>query len=465
MPRPRSNIGRRSRCAIIERKKRSKRTEQKRLEDNERIRVRISQKRAEELPDQREKRLKASREDARKKRAAHLSQQRQINVRQRLLQIQYLNDHSAHDDAFSFEPDIQCTLIENTKKVCQHCTEMGFEEEASVGGYVDLNTTALSIYSSFHGELSRSPHFPGDTIATPQVVIGKCPSEKEKKDTIQSYMDSNDAKKPPGVLVVNHLIKRLRSQGISKVFKHEMTTSRENNNPNKTSLYFSKASKLLLLGGLSGCVKWIENDYKKPIYKHIQSCLTVCILIFVGMEVGAFITQTNLSEKQAADLMVLGFSHPIVLSYQFIISYHKERVKDLLYKLCISLKNVYNDPDLERVMIKRATLYSIAFLLNISFALISYGYEGVSQAVGTGNKWRKRKKHRKEADLLPTAMYSSGWQNCRGTRSQRVRKLLVIAMTLAQKRAVIRSFGTMEISYRAYVSMVKASYSAFSLLY
>ncbi|CAH2229407.1 jg14866 [Pararge aegeria aegeria] len=33
-------------------------------------------------------------------------------------------------------------------------------------------------WGSSHGELSRSPHSPGDAVATPQVVIGKCPSEK-----------------------------------------------------------------------------------------------------------------------------------------------------------------------------------------------------------------------------------------------------------------------------------------------
>ncbi|CAH2236789.1 jg8548 [Pararge aegeria aegeria] len=35
-------------------------------------------------------------------------------------------------------------------------------------------------WGSFHGELSRSPHSPGDAVATPQVVSGKCPSENRK---------------------------------------------------------------------------------------------------------------------------------------------------------------------------------------------------------------------------------------------------------------------------------------------
>ncbi|CAH2230862.1 jg15300 [Pararge aegeria aegeria] len=41
--------------------------------------------------------------------------------------------------------------------------------------------TPIEPWGSSHGELSRSPHSPGDAVATPQVVIGKCPSEKAKK--------------------------------------------------------------------------------------------------------------------------------------------------------------------------------------------------------------------------------------------------------------------------------------------
>ncbi|CAH2207497.1 jg27885, partial [Pararge aegeria aegeria] len=32
-------------------------------------------------------------------------------------------------------------------------------------------------WRSTHGELSGSPHSPGDAVTTPQVVIGKCPSK------------------------------------------------------------------------------------------------------------------------------------------------------------------------------------------------------------------------------------------------------------------------------------------------
>ncbi|XP_045446862.1 uncharacterized protein LOC123655069 [Melitaea cinxia] len=70
-----------------------------------------------------------------------------------------------------------------------------------------------------------------------------------------------------------------------------------------------------------------------------------------------------------------------------------------------------------------------------------------------------------EAALVPTAMYSSGWHNCRGATSAKVRRLLVVAMMQGQKFTVLRSFGIVEISYQSYLSIVKSSYSGFSLLY
>ncbi|XP_045765284.1 uncharacterized protein LOC123867332 [Maniola jurtina] len=408
-----------------------------------------------------------------------------------------------------------------------------------------------------------------------------------------------------------------------------MSTSSENSNHNskhnlnKTSLYFYKVNTFWLIGALPDLLKWQESGYTKTIHKYIQKVLTVCIFIFVAMEVGSFFTQKNLSAKQASDMTILAFSHSILTSYSFVIEYYKEEVNILLYKLCIKMKNVYNDPEVERQMIKKTTMYSVAFLLNLMSALVSYGLEGVMQvlrggtfvtvvtawpdvtdksiAAGIGrffgyfmwwvcmtrvsavfiliiittgclayqfnnlqsyfyslndifdeqsiretgqeNAEQKYEEALKvgiqlhsetlwctrqcqlvcgfvysaqiiinvfvfslqmlqmmstertlamaftivltsasllystgilmwnggdvtvAAGLLPTAIYSSGWQNCRGKSSQRVRKLLVIAMDQAQRPVVLRSFGIMEISYQAYVSMVKASYSAFSLMY
>ncbi|XP_052740747.1 uncharacterized protein LOC112050982 [Bicyclus anynana] len=416
-----------------------------------------------------------------------------------------------------------------------------------------------------------------------------------------------------------------------------MHFSTKNYDSKKTSQYFYKAGRILAIGGLPGYVKWCESGYTRPVYKHIQSFLTVCVVSFVVMEVGAFFTQTNLTERQQTDLLVLGFCHPILMTYPFILTYHRERIRNLLYRLCVTLKKVYNDVEVERRMTRSATLYSISIVLNIYSALISYGYEEMLHVIRTGEylfvknssviveedgtfmpvitAWpdvkdesnlahisriacyliwwvcmtricaafyliiiitgclcfqytnlqsyfyslndifeqagetdRENAEHKYEeafkvgiqlhaetlwctrqcqvicsivyslqivlnvatfsvlmlqmtnsertlastiktvvscaallcttgmsmwnagnvtieATHLPTAMYCSGWHLCRGRSSLRVRKLLVVAMIQAQRHVVIHGFGIMEISYRAYVTMVKTSYSVFSLLY
>ncbi|XP_063635754.1 odorant receptor 22a-like [Cydia splendana] len=69
-----------------------------------------------------------------------------------------------------------------------------------------------------------------------------------------------------------------------------------------------------------------------------------------------------------------------------------------------------------------------------------------------------------EATKLRTAMFHSGWHNCRGQASVRVRKLLIIAIRQAQDPVTIKGFGILELSYESYISMVKLAYSVFSVL-
>ncbi|CAF4816312.1 unnamed protein product [Pieris macdunnoughi] len=70
-----------------------------------------------------------------------------------------------------------------------------------------------------------------------------------------------------------------------------------------------------------------------------------------------------------------------------------------------------------------------------------------------------------EASILPTAIFFSGWHHCRGKSSIRVRKLITFAIAQSQKPITMRSFNVIELSYRSYVSIVKSSYSVFSILY
>nr|AFC91742.1 putative odorant receptor OR58 [Cydia pomonella] len=70
-----------------------------------------------------------------------------------------------------------------------------------------------------------------------------------------------------------------------------------------------------------------------------------------------------------------------------------------------------------------------------------------------------------EASRLPAAMFHSGWHNCTRQSSVRVRKLVTIAIAQAQKRVRIKGLGFIELSYESYVTIVKSSYSLFSVIY
>nr|ALM26217.1 odorant receptor 28 [Athetis dissimilis] len=70
-----------------------------------------------------------------------------------------------------------------------------------------------------------------------------------------------------------------------------------------------------------------------------------------------------------------------------------------------------------------------------------------------------------EASHLATAMYLSGWYHNQGAASARIRKLVVISMSQAQRPVVLKGFGYIDLSYQMYLRIVKGSYSVFSVIY
>ncbi|XP_063893414.1 uncharacterized protein LOC110381828 [Helicoverpa armigera] len=70
-----------------------------------------------------------------------------------------------------------------------------------------------------------------------------------------------------------------------------------------------------------------------------------------------------------------------------------------------------------------------------------------------------------EASRLPTSIYFSGWYNCRGQSLVRLRNLIVITMASAQRPVVLKGLGYIDLSYQSYITIVKSSYSVFSVLY
>ncbi|XP_063360109.1 uncharacterized protein LOC134649333 [Cydia amplana] len=70
-----------------------------------------------------------------------------------------------------------------------------------------------------------------------------------------------------------------------------------------------------------------------------------------------------------------------------------------------------------------------------------------------------------EAGNLPTAIFLSGWQNNTNMYSYRIRRMMLIALAQSQKPVIIKSCGFIGLSYQSYLSIVKTSYSIFSVLY
>ncbi|CAK1598430.1 unnamed protein product [Parnassius mnemosyne] len=392
---------------------------------------------------------------------------------------------------------------------------------------------------------------------------------------------------------------------------------------NLTSEFFKKFCKYIYLCGNS--YLWIEeiefSSLFLKVYRKLTDLITVCIYIFISMQLAGLFTQPNLTEKQYYDRFVLSFCHPVTIVFYLYTDYYKNTTKEIIFKLAVVLKNVYNDKDIERQMLRKSKLYSVAILCNFSTTLISYGFDGLVQVacregtfttvitawpdvedrsvyanigrVATYIVWwlyvirlsatyllmtflticlsyqyknlqsyfynlekifdenelsqfEKEKKYERsvkigiklhsetnwcvdktqtvlafvfngqiminvvlictvmlqmansertisnalatvttgttclvctgffmwfagditvEAGSLSTAIYSSGWENCEGDCSARMRRLLVFAITQSQKPVVLRSFGIVDLSYQSFVTIVKASYSVFSLLY
>nr|WPO56507.1 odorant receptor [Leucinodes orbonalis] len=127
-----------------------------------------------------------------------------------------------------------------------------------------------------------------------------------------------------------------------------------------------------------------------------------------------------------------------------------------------------------------SNVYGIHILLNISvlvsvmFQMIYTGrsLDGLLSTVATGSAMLLSTGYfmwcagdvTVEASCLATNMYSSGWQNC-GANASRVRQLLTLAMMKAQEPFQITILGIFTVSYQAFLSIVKSSYTIFTMLY
>nr|WPO56489.1 odorant receptor [Leucinodes orbonalis] len=119
-------------------------------------------------------------------------------------------------------------------------------------------------------------------------------------------------------------------------------------------------------------------------------------------------------------------------------------------------------------------LVNISVLVSVMFQMVYTGRDldsvfstlatGTAMLISTGYFMWCAGDVTVEASFLATDMYFSGWHNC-GENAPRVRRLLILAMMQAQNPVEITIMGVFTVSYQAFLSIVKSSYTIFTVLY
>lgn len=156
---------------------------------------------------------------------------------------------------------------------------------------------------------------------------------------------------------------------------------------NKTKRYFYRISLIAYLCGLKNF--WIE-DLGLPrrfikIYDVLMKTLNMMLFIFVIMEVAAFFTQDKLSDKQQFDLMLYATSHSILYVYGIMLSCNTKELRDLLLDMIVTFKKVYNDVEVEKLMINKSQNYSLALMFSGTLSMIMYTCDSLLLTFRTGN--------------------------------------------------------------------------------
>ncbi|KAG6454916.1 uncharacterized protein LOC115446599 [Manduca sexta] len=393
--------------------------------------------------------------------------------------------------------------------------------------------------------------------------------------------------------------------------------------PTETTKLLDELNKLFYIFAFRGF--WVE-EVKLPktfvkIYDAMYPALNVSLVIFCALQIGAHFTQKHLNIQQKININIMGIAQPLTKLCCLNCMYYKEECKQVLYHLFVAVKEIYNDEETEKMLVKKLKFSLWVYMFSSVSTTLLYGMYALiemvrsgSTFVGTVTAWPdttdtsalaacarvylyffwivytstgsmvilmvltffmgltyqyknlqkyfenlnsifedKQVTHEElemnfekalqkgikahsdtlwcvnqcqtickrinmaivlintgilivlmqgfldskddilkvgtclivlgmclmilaffmwnagdvtvEAQKLSDAIYSSGWYNCYGKRSARIRSLVVIAMIQAQEPVVFTAFGVIELSYETYVAIIKSAYSVFSVLY
>ncbi|XP_063823906.1 uncharacterized protein LOC135073700 isoform X1 [Ostrinia nubilalis] len=154
---------------------------------------------------------------------------------------------------------------------------------------------------------------------------------------------------------------------------------------NKISRFFFQVCRLIYLLGLPNfwSKDFIFSKSFITFYDSFTKIMNVTTYVFVVTEWGAFYTQQNLNEKQHSDRLVFCISHPILATYRLILTHHGEKLKELVYLLCLDLKEKVNDEKIEKDTIRKAIIYATALVGLCIISVVSYGIDAFANLISS----------------------------------------------------------------------------------
>ncbi|KAF9414777.1 hypothetical protein HW555_007409, partial [Spodoptera exigua] len=135
---------------------------------------------------------------------------------------------------------------------------------------------------------------------------------------------------------------------------------------------------------------WVEDVKMPNRFISTRSCnrmlyfVEIFYVIFATTILGSLFTQKNLSEKQKMDQMMFSVTLPGNIMFHYILLFRRHAIRNLLYHLAVVLKVHYNDPDLEREMIKKIKVFSVSLCGLVGTVVVSYGLSAFYRVITAG---------------------------------------------------------------------------------
>ena len=156
--------------------------------------------------------------------------------------------------------------------------------------------------------------------------------------------------------------------------------------PSKTTEFLINLNKFVFIFGLPNF--WVEDlDFSKTFTKIIRPLSkfgNMAIFAMIISEYVAYFTQENLTERQISDLILFIMSHSIITGFRVRMTHQETQIRDVMYKLGIALREIYNDGDAEEQMIKRSKFFSWALVFNCVMSIILYTIEAIIRVIRKG---------------------------------------------------------------------------------